>query len=171
MKELLQTNRLLIRMWTSDDADALFEICSDSRVMQHIGTGKPYQSIDEAYCFLDWAGAYQEKNGFSRWATVEKSSRKVIGSCGFARLESSAEIELGYLFARQMWGKGYATEAAEACLNYGFNQLKFAEVVALTDPEHIGSQKVVEKLGFICRGIENYDGEDNMVYVAINPQQ
>lgn len=171
MKEILQTERLLIRTWAVDDTEALFEICRDSKVMQHIGTGKPYESKIEAQRFLNWAASYQEENGFCRWAVVERSSQKIIGSCGFARLENSGDIELGYLISHQMWGKGYATEAANACLRYGFEQLGFAEVVALTDPEHFASQRVVEKLGFICRGIENYGGENNMVYFAANPDQ
>lgn len=171
MKELLQTDRLLIRAWTLDDAEALFEICRYPEVMLHIGTRKPYQSVDEAHRFLKWAVAYQEANGFSRWAVVEKASQKVIGSCGFARLEDSGEIELGYLLAREVWGEGYATEAAGACLKYGFEQLGFAEVIALTDPEHVASQRVLEKIGFSCRGIENYDGDNDMVYVATNPRK
>ena len=154
-----------------DDAAALFEICRNPEVMLHIGAGKPYQSVNEAYRFLNWAVSYQKDNGFCRWAVIEKASQKIIGSCGFARLENSGEIELGYLFARNEWGKGYAVEAAGACLRYGFDQLGFAEVIALIDPEHIASQRIVEKLGFICRGIKNYGGEDDKIYVAINPQK
>jgi ribosomal-protein-alanine N-acetyltransferase len=168
MKEIIQTDRLVIRTWELDDADVLFQICQDPQVMLHIGSGKAYQSVDEAYRFLNWAVAYQSQNGFCRWAVIEKSSRNVIGSCGFARLENSGEIEFGYLFDRQMWGKGYATEATEACLRYGFRQLGFTEVIALTDPEHIASQRVVENLGFVCRGVENYGDENNKVYVAVN---
>lgn len=168
MKEILQTDRLLIRTWMLDDAEALFGICRNSEVMRHIGNGEPYQSIDEARSFLNWAVSYQANNGFCRWAVVEKASEKIVGSCGFALLESSGEVELGYLISGQSWGKGFATEAAKACLEYGFEKLRFSAVVALTDPEHTESQRVVEKLGFICRGIENYDGESNKVYVAVN---
>lgn len=169
MKEIIQTDRLVIRAWELDDADALFQLCSDPEVMLHIGSGKPYQSVDDAYRFLNWAISYQKENGFGRWAVIDKSSRKIIGSCGFARLENSGEIELGYLFAHQMWGRGYATEAAGACLSYGFRQLGFAEVIALTDPGHNTSQRVLEKIGFTYRGTENYDGQDNIVSVAVNP--
>jgi ribosomal-protein-alanine N-acetyltransferase len=154
-----------------DDAEALFEICRDPEVMLHIGIGEPYQSVDEAYRFLNWAVPYQAENGFCRWAVIEKSSQRIIGSCGFARLENSGEFELGYFFARKMWGKGFATEAAQACLRYGFEELRFPVVIALTDLEHTASQRVVEKLGFICRGIENYGGERNSVYVAVNPKE
>lgn len=168
-KEILQTDRLVVRAWETADAEALFEICRDPQVMLHIGAGKAYQSVDEAKRFISWAVAYQRENGFCRWAVIEKASREVIGSCGFARLASSGEIELGYLFTRRVWGKGYATEAAAACLKYGFEQARFTEVVALTDPAHSASQRVLEKIGFARRGLETHDGENTMVYVAVNP--
>lgn len=165
MGEILQTERLLLRTWEPDDAEALFELCSDAEVMLHIGTREPYRNVEEARRFLKWAVDYQKENGFCRWAVVEKAGGEIIGSCGFARLEGGGEIELGYLFARHAWGKGYATEAAGACLRHGFERLGFTEVIALTDPGHLASQRVLEKLGFTCHGIKQYDGEDDVVYV------
>ncbi len=168
---ILQTNRLILKTWTADDAEDLFEICSNPEVMLHIGEGEAYRSIDEAHRFLSWAVDYQKENGFCRWAVVEKASQKIIGSCGFARLEESGEIELGYLFARQSWGNGYATEAAAGCLKYGFEQLRFAKVIALTDPKHTASQRIVEKIEFTCLGVKQYNGIANMVYIAVNPEK
>ncbi|MBC7910412.1 MAG: GNAT family N-acetyltransferase [Pyrinomonadaceae bacterium] len=170
MMKLIETGRLTLRAWTLDDAEALFEICRDAEVMLHIGTREPYRNLDDARRFLRWAADYQEQHGFSRWAVVEKASQSVIGSCGFARLESTGEIELGYLLARRVWGLGYATEAAGACLRYGFDTLKFTEVIALTDPEHTASQRVLEKIGFTCQGLKEYDDDEDMVYLATNPR-
>ncbi len=97
-----------------------------------------------------------------------KSSGEIIGSCGFARPHGTKEIELGYLFGRKFWGKGFATEAASACLQFGFGKLDFREIIALTDLENTASQKVLEKIGFVKRGIELYGGEENLVYLAKN---
>lgn len=169
MSFILETERLFLRAWRLDDAEALFEMCRDAEVMRHIGTGQPYRTIDEAQSFLNWVVAYQREQGFSRWAVVEKASGKIIGSCGFARLPDRGFIDLGYLFDRKMWGQGYATEAARGCLRYGFERLNLAEVVALTDLEHTTSQRVLEKIGFICQGLKEYDGEEDMVYLAVNP--
>jgi RimJ/RimL family protein N-acetyltransferase len=172
MTTILETKRLILRAWTLDDAESMFEICRDAEVMLHIGTGKPYQTVDEARRILDWLVAYQAENGFCRWAVIEKASERVIGSCGFARLRGRSEIDLGYLFDRQVWGKGYATEAAGACLQYGFEKLKFAEVIALTDPDHTASQRVLEKIGFKCQGIKVYVNDDeDMAYLAVNPER
>jgi [ribosomal protein S5]-alanine N-acetyltransferase len=166
MSIILETGRLILREWTLDDAAALFEICRNAEVMRYIGTGKPYKTPDEAEKFLDWAVAYQKENGFCRWAATEKSSGKIIGSCGYAYPHDTPEVELGYLFARDVWGKGFATEAAGACLDYGFEKLAFREIIAITDLENVASQKVLEKIGFTRRGIEKIDGEDNVIYLA-----
>ena len=169
MTKILETERLILRKWTLDDAPNLFEICADADVMKYLGTGKPYETVEQANDFLRWAENYQKENGFCRWAVLLKKDKEIIGSCGFARPHGMEEIELGYLLAKKFWGKGFATEASLACLQYGFEQLKFKETIAITDLENVASQKVLEKIGFTKRGIEKIDGEDNLIYVAKNP--
>jgi ribosomal-protein-alanine N-acetyltransferase len=166
MNIILETERLVLREWSLDDAPSLFEICRDAEVMLYIGTGKPYETPAEAEKFLRWAIEYQKENGFCRWAVVEKSSGKIVGSCGFAYPRGVPEPELGYLFGRGVWGKGFATEAARAALNYGFEKSGFREIIAITDLENTASQRVLEKIGFARRGVEKIDGEDNLIYLA-----
>lgn len=168
MTKILETERLILRIWTRDDAQRLFEICGDAEVMKYIGTGKPYETIEQAREFLVWATGYQAENNFCRWAVLAKTSGEIIGSCGFARPHGTVEIELGYLFARQSWGMGFATEAARNCLSYGFGELGFDEVIAITDLENVVSQRVLEKIGFVQRGVENIDDEENLIYTAKN---
>lgn len=168
MGKILETERLVLRTWTYSDDERLFEICSDAETMLRIGDRKPYESIDVAREFLNWAVPHQLKAGFSRWAIVEKESGEIIGSCGFAFVDSG-EIELGYLFDRKVWGKGFATEAARACLRYGFDKIGFETVVALTDLDHEKSQNVLRKIGFRERGVEkNPDGTLDLVFEAVN---
>ena len=167
MGKILETERLILRTWTYADAERLFEICSDAETMLHIGDRKPYETIEIAREFLNWAIPYQLKNGFCRWAVVEKTSGEIVGSCGFARL-ATEEVEFGYLFARESWGKGFATEAASACLKHGYEKIGLTGIIALTDLDHEKSQNVLRKIGFHERGIEKTgDGED-MVFEFIN---
>lgn len=163
-EKIFETERLILRRWTRDDADALFQILRDPLVARFIADGLPF-TIEKVEEFLAWAEKHERENGFCRWKVVEKSSGAVIGSCGFARLEESAEIELGYLFARHRWGSGLATEAARACADYGFKKLGFREIIAITDVENTASQKVLEKIGFRRRGIEVLGGEKSLVYI------
>jgi [ribosomal protein S5]-alanine N-acetyltransferase len=115
--------------------------------------------------FLVWAAGYERANSFCRWKIIEKSSGEIIGSCGFARPRETPEIELGYLLARESWGKGYATEIARAAADYGFKKLGFREIIALTDVENTASQRVLEKIGFIERGVKVFNGEENLVFI------
>lgn len=168
MGKILETERVVLRAWTFADAERLFEICSDAETMLHIGDRKPYESIEVAQEFLNWAVPYQLKMGFCRWAVIEKENGEIIGSCGFGFRDMS-EVELGYLFDRKLWGKGFATEAARACLKYGFDEIGFEKIIALTDPDHEKSQNVLRKIGFRERGVEkNADGTLGLVFEITN---
>lgn len=164
---ILETPRLIIETWSIDDLRPAFEIFSDAEVMRPIGDGKPF-TLDRTREFLIWVEKYQAENGFCRWKVIESSSGEIIGSCGFARPQGIEGIELGYLMRRSSWGKGFATEAAEACMRHGFNNLRFREIIAMTDPENAASRRVLEKIGFRERGYETYKGENTLVYLAVN---
>ena len=163
MGEILETERLILRTWTYDDAERLFEICSEAETMLHIGDRKPYETLENALEFLNWAIPYQAENGFCRWAVIEKRSGEIIGSCGFARREME-EVELGYLFAREAWGKGFATEAAKACLQHGYEKIGLTDIIALTDLDHKKSQNVLKKIGFRERGVIKSEDGDDLVF-------
>ncbi|MEZ5426573.1 MAG: GNAT family N-acetyltransferase [Pyrinomonadaceae bacterium] len=168
MVKILETERLILRCWGKSDAPRLLEICRDPEVMKHIGDGRPYKTSEEVEDFLIWAEKHQAENGFCRWAVMEKTGGEIAGSCGFERLPETGEIELGYLFDRKFWGRGFATEAARGCLRHGFSDLGFREIIALTDPDHTASQNVLIKTGFTKRGLEIYDNLITLVYSAKN---
>lgn len=133
--------------------------------MKYIGDGKPFD-LQRTAAFLSWAEKYESDNGFCRWKVVNRSSGEILGSCGFAVLENSNEVDLGYLLRRDAWGNGFATEAVRACMRYGFRNLGFREIIAMTGPENMASQRVLEKAGFIVRGREILQNEEALVYVA-----
>lgn len=161
---ILETKRLVLRKWEDADCEALFEILQDEEVVRDIDDSKPF-SLKKTQEFLETMEKSDRENGFCRWKVIEKSSGEIAGSCGFGKISETGEIELGYLFAKKHWGKGFATEIAEAAVYYGFNKLNFREIIALTAPENIASQNVLEKVGFKKRGLEIYKSEENLVYV------
>jgi ribosomal-protein-alanine N-acetyltransferase len=163
-EKILETERLILRKWTRADADALFAILRDAEVARFIADGKPF-TMEKVKDFLAWAEIHERANGFCRWKVIEKASGKTIGSCGFGRIEESGEIELGFLFAQNAWGKGFATEIAGACAGYGFKKFGFREIIAITDAENTASQKVLRKIGFRTRGTEIFDGVESLVYI------
>jgi [ribosomal protein S5]-alanine N-acetyltransferase len=171
MCAVLETARLILREWTPEDAEALFALVSDPEVMRFIENGQPWADIGRAQ---DWIARLNESyrtRGYSRWAVVEKESGRAIGSCGFAPLPWSGEIDFGYFLAPDAWGRGYATEMGRAALRHGFERFGFAEVTASVAPEHTPSRRVLEKLGFTYKGMEVQPGDDDesAIYFASNP--
>ena len=159
---ILETNRLVLRTWTLDDHAAAFKIWGDAKVMQFVG--KPFESIKVASRALVNAIAAQEKYGFCLWAAVEKSGEGVIGCCGFHPYGDGSALELAYHFIPSSWGRGYATEAAVACVQYGFERLKAPKIVAFTHPDNAASARVLEKIGMKYKGIVPYEDSEEKLY-------
>lgn len=160
MTLILETNRLVLRTWMLKDSEAALEIWGDAEVMQFVG--KPFENIEVARRALENAIAAQDKHGFCLWAAVEKHSGRVVGCCGFHPFEN--DLELAYHFIPQVWGKGYATEAAQACLEYGFGKLNATRIVAFTHPENIASFRVLERIGIKYKGIVEIEGAKEKKY-------
>jgi len=150
MKEktiILETPRLLLQTWTEDDLESLYAL------YQHPDTLKFYHNkpltLPQAQRLLNELIEHQKKHGFSLWACQLKLTQQIIGFAGFMTLEDNLGIDLGYHFTRLVWGQGFATEAAKHCLNYGFNNLSFERVLAMTNPNNQASKRVLIKIGMI----------------------
>jgi ribosomal-protein-alanine N-acetyltransferase len=164
---ILETERLALREWAPDDAAALHALAGDPEVMRYVGDGRTWD-LDRV---REWIGRLRESyrsRGFSRWAVVERATGEPVGSCGFAPLPWSGEIDFGYMFRRDRWGKGYASEVTPAVLRHGFERYGFREVVASIDPQNDASRRVLLKLGFAYRRNEVQPGEEeeSEVYFA-----
>ncbi len=162
----LETKRLYIRPFRSEDAEELHKIFGDPEVMKRIPDGaSPTLQVSQQK--LAKIIKHQEEHGFSLWALIEKENRTLIGDCGFILVEGRGpEIELSYDIARAFWGKGYVTEAARACLRFGFENLKLNRIIAITDPDHFASRRVMEKIGMTHDGIVYYYNRDLVQYSA-----
>lgn len=172
MNYLVETGRLALREWEAEDAEALHALAGDAEVMRYVGDSRTWD-IERV---REWIGRLQHSyrtRGFSRWAVVERESGEAVGSCGFAPLPWSGEIDFGYMFRRDRWGRGYASEITPAVLRYGFDRYGFREVVASIDPKNDASRRVLEKLGFVYRNNEVQPGEEeeSEIYVVVNPSQ
>ncbi len=143
---ILETERLLLREFVPEDVDELAAVLSDPETMRY------YPAV------LDRAGvaAWIERNqrryadaGHGLWAMVLKSSGEVVGDCGLTRqtVDAVNEIEIGYHVRRDLWGRGYAPEAAGACRDYGFARLDADRLISLIRPENLPSRRVAEKIG------------------------
>lgn len=147
-----ETKRLLLRKLVGADATALYEILSDPEVTQYTPR-HPHQSLEETKELLtQWLSLY-EQDEVSRWGVEHKIEQKVIGVCGFITWEKrDRRAEIAYISARNYWGQGYMTEAVEAVIRFGFEEMGLNRVEALCEPENKGSIRVLEKAGMRYEG-------------------
>lgn len=162
MRIILETDRLILREWVTEDADAAFGIWGNAEVMRFVG--QPFENVAAAHRALANAAAVQKECGFCLWAVTERSSGRIVGCCGFHAYEGSAVLELAYHFVPSSWGVGYATEAAAACVKYGFEELNATKIVAFTQAQNVASYRVLEKLGMKYQGLVRYQGAEEKMY-------
>ncbi|NJN18707.1 MAG: GNAT family N-acetyltransferase [Oscillochloris sp.] len=150
---LLETERLILREITTDDADAMFQIMSDPQVMRYFGQS-PLRDLDAAVQritrFIDELRAGRA----IRWAVTLRENGRYIGSCGYhTTLAKHFRAEIGYELAAEYWGRGFMPEALRPVLDFGFHTMGLNSIEAQIDPENSGSRRVLEKLGFVQEGL------------------
>ena len=143
----IETERLILRQYTEDDAPAFFALNSDPEVMRYV-PDELMVNVDQAREILRSHPMvdYRER-GFGRWACILKASGEYIGFCGLKYLKEIDDVDLGFRFIPSQWGKGLATEAALASVHYGFDELKLDHIVGLAELENRASIRVLEKVG------------------------
>ncbi len=164
----LETERLILRPLGSDDLGAVHAYLSDPETMTYMGGPQTRESV---VGFLERQRDLHSDNGYGLWAVVERATGRVVGDAGVVALGGPPSIaghRLRYMVNRELWGRGYATEAAEASLDFAFRILRLSEVKAITHPEHRVSQRVLEKIGMAYGGLVPYEGLDGTTLVAVH---
>ena len=143
---IFETKRLKFHNFIKDDVGVMSKLFSDFEVMRHYNI---LRTADESKAWIEKNIECYKTDNWGYWAVELKTSPGMIGQCGFMRrqIEQNQEIELGYMFFPEVWGQGFATEAAIACKNYAFHQLNFNKLISLIVPENIASIRVAEKIG------------------------
>jgi RimJ/RimL family protein N-acetyltransferase len=163
---ILETKRLLLREMTTDDLPALGAIVCDEQTM-YAWNGAWSEAENRAGLEKQLRG-YRE-DGFGRWAVVLKETGAVIGICGLQQCDTDKDrvLEIGCLFNRAHWRKGYASEAAGACKRYAFDVLGCPEVFSLIRDNNCASMNVAIRNGMLVRGryTKTYKGEDMPHYI------
>ena len=163
----IETERLILRMFSPDDAETFQRIWNDPLVMKYIEGWRP--SLEESRAVMTRLLERWREQGFGQWAIVHKEEGKPIGYAGFKYLDNTPEVELLYGVDAPYWNQGYTTEAASACLHYVFEHTALDRIVAVAEPENTGSWRVMEKLGMKREKIARYYNQD-LVYYAIERQ-
>lgn len=165
MKTILETDRLLLREFVAGDAEVYFRMVSDLDVTRYTGDGGKTPGevtrMMEERLFADY-----RLRGYGRWAAVYKPTGAVIGFAGLKYLEDVDEVDLGYRFFKEHWGRGLATEAARAVLAHGFGTLGLRRVIGIADVGNKASIRVLEKVGFAFEKHTTYRGHEVAWYVV-----
>jgi RimJ/RimL family protein N-acetyltransferase len=140
----LTTERLTLRGWRPDDLEAYAEITADPEVMRFMDGP------------LDRAGAWREialfvghweLRGYGLWVVERREDGALLGRIGLWEPEGWPGLEVGWLLGRAAWGRGYATEAARASVEYAWSELGAEQLISIIDPENAASIRVAERLG------------------------
>lgn len=158
---ILETERLYLREMDQPDFASLCRILKDDETMY------AYEgafSDDEVREWLDRQIARYQKWGFGLWAVILKDTNEMIGQCGLTmqNWKDDEVLEIGYLFERAHWHKGYASEAAKACKKYAFETLNASEVCSIIRDTNIASQNVAIRNGMTVKDkwTKHYRGMD-----------
>ena len=142
----LETERLLLRDMAFSDMDELLHVFGDAENMRFYPKLFDRERMQE---WIEWNLRNYDQYGFGLWAVVLKQTNEVIGDCGLVPqvVDGISEIEMGYHIRRDLQGQGLATEAAQACRKYAFQELGRDKVISIIAPENFPSRRVAEKNG------------------------
>jgi len=161
----ISTARLTLRPFAESDLDAWAEIVADEETTEYIGG---VQSREDAWRSIALFLGHWSLRGFGPWAVEVRGSGRLIGRAGLWCPEGWPELEVGWTLSRDPWGEGYATEAGEAAIEWGFSTLGLDRIGAVIALENARSRAVAIRLGMsLDYETELYTGDSVVVY-ALN---
>ena len=151
MKIILETPRLILREYALKDASDVLRLSSDVNIMRFTKQ-KPTESLEEALAQITVFQQQYAENGYGRWAVLLKTTGAHIGYCGLKYRNADADprfdfTDIGYRFEQTHWKSGFATEAARACLEFGFDHLNLPRLVGCAPVENKPSIHVLARIG------------------------
>jgi RimJ/RimL family protein N-acetyltransferase len=145
--KILETERLLLRQFSTDDAEFILKLLNEPSFIQNIGDRGVRTLAEVSSYILNGPVASYTKNGFGLYLVVLKETNESIGMCGLIKRDGLDDVDIGYAFLPKFWSKGYAVESALAVKVYAKNVIRLHRIVAITDPANEGSIRVLENIG------------------------
>ena len=162
-KPILETERLILRQIAHDDLDDLLQIWGDAETLRFFPKTLDRQEMTE---WIERNLKRYESYGHGLWAVILKEGKQFVGDCGLVLQEVGGveELEVGYHFNKNYWGRGLAAEAARGCMEYAFTQLGRRRVISMIRPENVPSRRVAERNGLRIEKQVFWRGYDHYVY-------
>jgi ribosomal-protein-alanine N-acetyltransferase len=168
MNPIVNTKRLILRAFTEADVDPMHRILNGEGVLRYFPPTDP-PAHERVQRMISGLLKHWEERGYGLWAVQSQASGELIGRCGLQFLPDTGEVEVDFIFGREFWGQGFATEAARASLQYGFDELGLERVVGIAHVENKASQRVLEKLGMRRVERKQFFGIDCYLYAVERP--
>lgn len=148
----IETERLLLRSMSVDDAEGMFAYASDPEVTRYV-VWETHGTVDDSRAFLELTVSAYQSGEPAGWGIVHKKDGKFVGTCGVVSWSPEhARAEIGYVLARSYWGRGLVTEAVRAMIRFGFERLNLNRIEARCIEENMASARVMEKAGMRYEG-------------------
>ncbi|AWX55671.1 N-acetyltransferase [Brevibacillus brevis] len=151
--KVLETDRLILRWQTAEDADFVLKLMNEPSWIRFIGNRGLRTTEDARNYILNGAVAMYESLGFGLYLTELKEGNVPIGLCGLIKRDSLEDVDIGFAFLPAYWGKGYAYEAASAVLAHGKEVVGLQRIVAITNPDNESSANLLKKIGLQEKGM------------------
>ena len=162
-KIILETERLILREHIVSDTAFSFELNSNPLVTKYTGDSA-FENLQTAEKLVHYVMNQYKENGYGRWLVAEKETGNPIGWCGLKFHTDTKETDIGYRLLQSAWGKGYATESAKACIEYGFKHFNLNHIIGNAMKENTASINVFKKLGMTYLKDTLIDNVDSVTY-------
>lgn len=164
--QILETERLILRQFTLDDAPFILELLNTPTWLQFIGDRNVHSIEDAEKYLLNGSMKSYAENGFGFYAVIEKGSGKNIGMCGLIKRDTLPDIDIGFAFLPNLISKGFGFEIASATLDYALNVLKIKRVIAIVNPDNEKSIGLIKKIGMQFEEMIKFgdDGKELMLF-------
>lgn len=169
MNSLFSSDRLHFREFTAADAPLIYTLNKDPEVTRYLHELPTTDETVALELITSRMIPQYQQYGYGRWAVLLKENNAFIGWCGLKYRPERSETDLGYRFLRSCWGNGYASEAAAACLRYGFEHCQLPIITARAHVENLASLRVIEKCGMQFTCFEEVDSCPVKTYQLRHP--
>jgi [ribosomal protein S5]-alanine N-acetyltransferase len=141
----LETTHLIPRPWSLEDSDELFRILQEPGILKYFPPTT--FTLKKTHRYINHQLNHWQERGYGHWVITLKDGHAMVGWDGLEYLPETGENEVAYLLSHKVWGRSFATEAAQAAVRYGFDIARLQDIIGLVHPENIGSIRVLEKCG------------------------
>ncbi len=160
MKIIIETERLILREFTTNDAAFIYELVNTPIWLQFIGQRNVHSLTDAKLYLKNGSIKSYSENGFGFYAVLQKDTNTLVGMCGLIKRETLENIDIGFAFLPSFIGKGFGFEAATATLTYAHTALNINKIIAIVDPENTVSIALIKKLGMVYENRVRLSSDD-----------